>query len=454
MNEQVAKRVLAKIQGFLNKKHSWGRFILRWQPGVHSVLPLGGHSEGNRYTLYTTGDDAFAAKWESIKKAKEKVWCSVYTIEPDRVGQHTVDLLVQAKKRGCRVILLYDYIGSHRISHNFLEPLYSVGAECIQFSPIHVTRYESWRNGIFRSHQKLLIADEHGFCGGMNISEDYAGLNTLGKDVFCDTHIKIEGPAVKDLELAFLNSLLSQHPFLPLPQITIDLESYIDERPALTIFPEDVFIQVLQSGVRKKKRGLHRAFRNSLRSATEHCYISSPYFLPPKRVKKALQKVARRKVPLHIITCGISDVFLMNHAQQHIYSSYLKRGIRIYEMWDKKLHAKMATIDGFYSYIGSFNLDAWSYSNLELNVFIVDHLLAQRLEERFLELIKNSCKEVLLADLQKRSPLAKAGHWICFRIFKLLSPTPNDSDTDSDSDPDPDPNSDPDPDPSDDSDDD
>jgi len=150
MNEQVAKRVLAKIQGFLNKKHSWGRFILRWQPGVHSVLPLGGHSEGNRYTLYTTGDDAFAAKWESIKKvgsklcpfssnlqdfltllivqAKEKVWCSVYTIEPDRVGQHTVDLLVQAKKRGCRVILLYDYIGSHRISHNFLEPLYSVGA--------------------------------------------------------------------------------------------------------------------------------------------------------------------------------------------------------------------------------------------------------------------------------------------------------------------------------------
>jgi len=165
MNEQVAKRVLAKIQGFLNKKHSWGRFILRWQPGVHSVLPLGGHSEGNRYTLYTTGDDAFAAKWESIKKAKEKVWCSVYTIEPDRVGQHTVDLLVQAKKRGCRVILLYDYIGSHRISHNFLEPLYSVGAECIQFSPIHVTRYESWRNGIFRSHQKLLIADEHGFCG-------------------------------------------------------------------------------------------------------------------------------------------------------------------------------------------------------------------------------------------------------------------------------------------------
>jgi len=55
-------------------------------------------------------------------------------------------------------------------------------------------------------------------------------------------------------------------------------------------------------------------------------------------------------------------------------------------MWDKKLHAKMATIDGFYSYIGSFNLDAWSYSNLELNVFIVDHLLAQRLEERVIPL--------------------------------------------------------------------
>jgi len=81
-------------------------------------------------------------------------------------------------------------------------------------------------------------------------------------------------------------------------------------------------------------------------------------------------------------------------------------------------------------------------------------LILRDQQYQFLELIKNSCKEVLLADLQKRSPLAKAGHWICFRIFKLLSPTPNDSDTDSDSDPDPDPNSDPDPDPSDDSDDD
>lgn len=53
-------------------------------------------------------------------------------------------------------------------------------------------------------------------------------------------------------------------------------------------------------------------------------------------------------------------------------------------MWDKKLHAKMASIDGIYSYVGSFNLDAWSSRNLEVNVTVLDPPLAHQLEDRVL----------------------------------------------------------------------
>jgi hypothetical protein len=81
--------------------------------------------------------------------------------------------------------------------------------------------------------------------------------------------------------------------------------------------------------------------------------------------------------------CHLIDALIdIRAAQQHIYSSFLKRGIKIYEMWDKKLHAKMASIDGIYSYVGSFNLDAWSSRNLEVNVTVLDPPLAHQLEDR------------------------------------------------------------------------
>jgi len=84
-------------------------------------------------------------------------------------------------------------------------------------------------------HDSLCRRDEYlgGLCWLEHLGKRYAPLSLWmldcapanrcqqNLDVFCDTHIKIEGPAVKDLELAFLNSLLSQHPFLPLPQCVI-----------------------------------------------------------------------------------------------------------------------------------------------------------------------------------------------------------------------------------------
>lgn len=138
------------------------------------------------------------------------MWWSAYTVEPDRVGKRTVELLTQAKRRGCDVILLYDSIGSRSVDNEFLAPLRKAGActllnsssssssslpavlfwflllmplraACLEFGPVRVSRWQSWRHGPFRNHQKLLIVDDHGYCGGMNVSEDYAGLKTFGK---------------------------------------------------------------------------------------------------------------------------------------------------------------------------------------------------------------------------------------------------------------------------------
>ena len=59
-----------------------------------------------------------------------------------------------------------------------------------------------------RNHRKILVVDDvAAFCGGMNISQDYAGIEVGGTGRFRDTHAKVEGPAVLQLARVFLDSV-------------------------------------------------------------------------------------------------------------------------------------------------------------------------------------------------------------------------------------------------------
>ena len=119
------------------------------------------------------------------------------------MGKRTVELLTQAKRRGCDVILLYDSIGSRSVNNEFLAPLRKAGAcmphttappsfdvrprpvscptdprlcstACLEFGPVRVSRFQSWRHGPFRNHQKLLIVDDHGYCGVASLSLSFS----------------------------------------------------------------------------------------------------------------------------------------------------------------------------------------------------------------------------------------------------------------------------------------
>lgn len=48
--------------------------------------------------------------WE--KQAQKRVWLETYIVEPDLVGSTTLNHLIDARKRGCDVRLLYDTVVS------------------------------------------------------------------------------------------------------------------------------------------------------------------------------------------------------------------------------------------------------------------------------------------------------------------------------------------------------
>jgi cardiolipin synthase len=368
------------------------------------LLVLGGASSGNSAEVMFDGDEVMESLWNAIDGARHRVWVETYIMEPDRVGQRTMDALVAATKRGCDVLLMYDAVGGPRITEAFLKPLRDAGGRVVVFNPLL-----KWRlSPLLRDHRKIIIIDNHtAFCGGVNLSEDY-GSTRHGNGRFHDAHVKVQGPCVHDLAAVLVSSLRmasdDQTP-MPLPH---------GVAPA-----GHTFVQVLASRGREGRRAIQRAVRLSIRHATRCCYITTPYFIPPPRLIRAINRAAAHGVDVRILTAGDSDVPIVRTAAQHIYGVLLKRGVRIYELFGSTLHAKTMTMDGVYSTVGSFNLDTWSHMrNLEVVVGFVDAEIAQQVRDHFDHDLKQA-REVTWTTWKRRPLWKRLVQWAAYQIMQL-----------------------------------
>jgi len=477
---QVAKRMRKLFnKGFMDrlKQRSLDRWSGKWQQSLARMVTAisNGQSFGNEVSLYVSGNQAYTEMWRAIAEAKERVWLEAYIFEPDYVGKTTLELLEQAALRGCDVALIFDQFGSMNLLEHHLDPLRKAGAFVVEFEPILWRWPKSLRAPLFRNHRKVLLIDENqAFCGGMNISVDYAS-GAMGTGRYRDTHAQVRGPAVSHLADVLLNSaamttsnrhimerlhaaqnrmeakrrkleaekkqerlrkeeLLQKEEGSPAEHKTpAELErsmacvrdtvgSQADQRKLWEASKTQmgVFIQVLESNYRKNQRQVLLALEMTLDSAHSHCYLTSPYFVPPKRLRSAIVRAANRGVDVRILTAGVTDVFGVSWASQHLYGVFLKNKIRLFEMVDRELHAKTVTCDGIYSMVGSYNLDRISYKhNLEVNLTFVDPRVATELEIHF-HRDTEGLKEVTLDNWRRRDPFSKALHWLSYHIIRFI----------------------------------
>lgn len=374
-----------------------------WERTARSLLSLGGVSTGNRVTIHYDGDDRLDDMWQAIAKARRFVWLETYIIEPDRVGLRTIEELTRAAERGCRVILLYDSIGSAKLPQSVLQPLRDAGGAVRAFNP-----FWTWRRRLpllRRDHRKILIVDgDVGFTGGMNVSEDYAG-KRYGNSGFQDCHLRLEGPGVRDLARVLASSWQgAAHERLPLPPRG----------------PEagPTYVQALSSAGMQGRRAIQRSIRVTVRNAVRRCRITTPYFVPPQRLLRAMIHASKRGADVRLMTAGKCDVPIVRLAAQHIYGRLLKEGIRIWEYDACALHAKTIAIDGVYCTVGSFNLDQWSHKrNLEVNVGMLDPEVTKIIEDRFEKDVQCST-EVTLETLAHRRWWQKLIHWAAYELLR------------------------------------
>jgi cardiolipin synthase len=373
--------------------------------------------EGNQLRLLRNGSAAYPEMLAAIAAAEQQILLEMYWFGSDVIGQRFARALGAAAKRGVEVSIIFDAVGSVGASDEMFVELANAGAQVIEYNPIAPWKRRFRLSKLTRrDHRKILVVDgKTGFTGGINIADYWLPLDDGGAG-WRDDMVRIDGPAVAGLSDCFAlvwkrlrgRTLRLPDAFLRPPKADGSRRLHL---PA---------IRVLGQRFLRTQRQISRAYLHYLRRAERRIFIANSYFVPDRRVLRALSRAARRGVDVRIIVPGQSDVDIVRHASRAVWGRLLKAGVRIFEWDESVLHAKTAVVDGLWSTIGTFNFDYMSLRmNLEVNVSVLDARFAGRLEASFLEDFA-LCREVSLVDFRFRPLGQRLLEYLAYRLRKFL----------------------------------
>ena len=152
--------------------------------------------------------------------------------------------------------------------------------------------------------------------------------------------------------------------------------------------------------------------------------IANAYFLPGRRLRRALVLAAQRGVRVRLLLQGRYDYFLQYHAVRPVYGTLLAAGIEIYEYTRSFLHAKVAVVDAQgdrpWATVGSSNLDPLSLLLArEANVVVADALFARQLADRLDQVMHSDSQRVDAQAVLRRSWSQRLRDRLAFGMMRL-----------------------------------
>lgn len=368
---------------------------------------------GNAVALLVDGPKAYAAMREVIASATRWIHFENYIIRSDDEGWGFAELLAEKARKGIRVRVIYDWIGSVGTSRKFWRFLRGAGCEVRAFGPLRLFR----PLGILsRDHRKLVLADgRDAVIGGLCIGNEWTGRGVDGGHPWRDTAVRISGPAAPLLDAAFRGTWDAAGP-------AFDGDSAA-EVPACG----DAVVRTVVG-----KPGRERTYRLIELLATgarDRLWVTDAYFLAPPRLLQAFRDAARDGVDVRILVPGSSDIPLVRNLTRIGYRDLLRSGVRIFEWDGPMLHAKTIVADGSWVRVGSSNLNPASLmGNYELDALIEDADLADALEQQFrLDIARSSevlrrpvrapprLSQRLPSVLEREAPAEKEPHRVTMR---------------------------------------
>lgn len=373
-------RVRRNTMHRLRPVHSWSgwnshevfhdalRRLVRVAQTVSGTTP----TFGNSLQLFHDTSQAFEAIRQSLAAAQNSIHLEYYIWQPDHLGTELRDLLIAKAKAGLTVRFLYDSVGSIRLTKSFLAPMREAGIQVRVFSPGKTWR-DRWSFN-FRNHRKIIVIDGRiAFTGGMNVGDEYLGLDPhFG--YWRDSHVRIEGPAVLQMQHVFVTDWYSATG----EELTQDRLFPEPEEPG------SIVAQVVSGGPDCDPSVFHTLMFSAISEARDSITLQTSYFVPTPSLAEALVSAAMRGVKTRVMVSGPVTYWTTYHACRSFYDELLAAGVEVYEYRRGQLHSKTLTIDGHWSLVGTPNFDPRSvYLNFEVAIVMYDQGLAVQLEEHF-----------------------------------------------------------------------
>ena len=360
------------------------------------------------YKWLRTGEEALEEMLAAIAIASQSVRLEMYIFHAGPTADQFRDALVNACKRGLRVRVLVDALGSAYLPGSFWDTFRGSGGEFRWFNPL------SLHHVFIRDHRKMLVCDDDlAFIGGFNIATEYRGDGVTAG--WRDLGLRVRGPLAQELAAAF-DDMFACADFRHRP-FTRLRKSFLLK----TILAPEAKLLLGGPG---RNNPLKRALRDDLKEARE-VLIISPYFVPPWKIRRLLMRLARDGAKVQLILPAKCDLPMMRMAAQSFYRRFLAAGVEIHEYQPQILHAKLFVIDQI-AYAGSANLDGRSLNiNYELMVRLSNPALVDEGREIFAGILAHCWRIEMAGWRRSRTFLdrmkARLAHVLLARIDPLIA---------------------------------
>lgn len=372
-------------------------------------------SSANNVEVYTSGDEKIEHLKQDLKNAKHSINIEYYIFANDKVGKEIMNILLDKAKNGVKVKLIYDSVGCLGTPRRFFRKLKKYGGEVAEFFPPFMgIRLINFKVN-YRNHRKIVVIDgKIAYTGGINIRDDHMG-EKKKLSPWRDTHIRIEGRAVWDLQNVFFND------FRCVKKVKLDAKSLVEDgyflKDTLTN-KGDVGVQVITSGPDSDEKNIEDAYIKMINMAKKRIYIQTPYFIPDETFMKAIMLAKKSGVDIKIMIPKKPDKKVVYYVTLSNIKQLLDIGVEVY-LYKGFIHSKTILVDDLAVAIGSCNMDNRSFAlNFEITAILYNKSFVDK-NKMIFQKDMESCELLTIRSYKRKFLYSKVIQSIC-RLFSPL----------------------------------
>lgn len=337
-------------------------------PFVRAMASLVGPAllEGNSVEALVNGDRIFPAMLAAVREARTTITFETFIYWSGDIGREFAEALAERARAGVKVHVLLDWVGSHKMETELLELMESAGVEVKKYHPLRWYNIARMNN---RTHRKLLIVDGRiGFTGGVGVADVWLG-DAEDPAHWRDTHYRVEGPVMAQMQAAFTDNWL---------KTAAELLHGDDYFPPLESCG-DFSCQMFRTSANEGAESARLMYMISIAAARKSIFIASAYFVPDTLAIDQLCAASRAGIDVRVIVPGpYVDAHVTRRASRSRWGRLLQAGVRISEYQPTMFHLKIMIVDEVWVSVGSTNFDNRSFRlNDEANLNILDEGFAR-----------------------------------------------------------------------------